>query len=306
MNEDAIGDEPHWDDVARDILQLVNHFQDEMPHPLIGIGQSWGGYPVFQAALYHPRLFTAVVGLEPFVSLGGPKKRNMSFAGVTVFAMAKRRDTWNSREEARKALLKNPYFQAFDPEVFELVMKHDFLELPRPVGAKDTPVTLKTPKAMEVVTMMRLEPGQGLCNEDSELEYDKDSPGEILPGFYRVEPQIMQPRLAKIRPAVLYCFGTDSTLPKKQDWLQELLKITGAGRGGNGGAATGNVEGVWIEGAGHPMPLEKPKLTAEKMVPFLGKQLKSWEEREMRYEEEKGEMWTKTINPTWTKKMFSL
>lgn len=32
-----------WFDHSRDLLFLVNQFQDEMPHPIIGIGHSMGG-----------------------------------------------------------------------------------------------------------------------------------------------------------------------------------------------------------------------------------------------------------------------
>lgn len=32
-----------WFDHSRDLLALVNHFRDEMPYPLIGLGHSMGG-----------------------------------------------------------------------------------------------------------------------------------------------------------------------------------------------------------------------------------------------------------------------
>src|SRR5437868_5724178 len=78
LNADTIGDAPHWDDTARDILHLANTFQAEMPPPIVAMGQSWGGYPVLKAALLHPRLFAAIVALEPWVGNGG---LHHSFAG---------------------------------------------------------------------------------------------------------------------------------------------------------------------------------------------------------------------------------
>lgn len=32
-----------WWDHGRDLLALINQYQDEMPHPIIGIGHSMGG-----------------------------------------------------------------------------------------------------------------------------------------------------------------------------------------------------------------------------------------------------------------------
>lgn len=42
LNEDIIGDEPHWLDSARDLLYIVITFSDQMPPPIYGVGQSWG------------------------------------------------------------------------------------------------------------------------------------------------------------------------------------------------------------------------------------------------------------------------
>jgi hypothetical protein len=33
LNADVIGDEPHWDDAARDTVHLINTFQERMPPP---------------------------------------------------------------------------------------------------------------------------------------------------------------------------------------------------------------------------------------------------------------------------------
>lgn len=53
LNQDIIGDEPHWLDSVRDMLHMVNLFAAQMPPPIYGIGQSWGcvnsqsTFPVF-------------------------------------------------------------------------------------------------------------------------------------------------------------------------------------------------------------------------------------------------------------------
>lgn len=31
-----------WFDGGRDVVQMINHFRDDMPHPIIGVGHSLG------------------------------------------------------------------------------------------------------------------------------------------------------------------------------------------------------------------------------------------------------------------------
>ncbi|KAF2670598.1 alpha/beta-hydrolase [Microthyrium microscopicum] len=307
INEEIVGDEPHWDDAARDILHMVNSFQDEMPPPLVAIGQSYGGYPIVQAALIHPRLFTALVALEPM--LVGGSSDAFSFAGITTRAMARRRDTWISREEARKALLKNPYYAAFDPAVFEKVMKHDLRDVSSSSSAVvsgQTPVTLTTPKMMEVTSMMRIIPS---TDDKRPCAKDPDDEGEgaahILPGFYRTEPDIIQHRLGNVRPSVLYVFAENSTIPDHVGYQKWLIERTGTGRGGSGGPAAGMVEGAWVKDSGHPMPLEKPKETAKAMTPWLNRQLELWQ-HDLTEDSKDTRFWTKEINPLWLFKLSKM
>ena len=41
-------------DHARDLLLMINHFRDQMPRPLIGIGHSFGGNIMFVMNLISP------------------------------------------------------------------------------------------------------------------------------------------------------------------------------------------------------------------------------------------------------------
>jgi pimeloyl-ACP methyl ester carboxylesterase len=242
----VIGDEPHWDDAARDTIHLINTFQEEMPPPIIAIGQSFGGYPVMQAALMHPRLFTALVALEPSIaSRASSKSGGSNYHGATALAMAKRRDTWESREAARIALLKNPYFAAFDPEVFEKVMKHDLRDAP--TAECPRAVTLTTPKALEAGSLLRPDPPPTATGSERDPDFVPGT-AAVLPGFYRTEPDRIQYKLQYLRPPVLYIFGTKSKMSYNGVFLQGLVEATGTGRGGSGGAAAGMVEGVWVEG----------------------------------------------------------
>lgn len=42
LNEKLLGPDPNWFDHGRDLMFLINQFQDEMPHPIVGIGHSMG------------------------------------------------------------------------------------------------------------------------------------------------------------------------------------------------------------------------------------------------------------------------
>lgn len=265
-----------------------------MPAPIVGIGQSWGGYPIMQAALLHPRLFAAVVALEPWVGTGG--RPHGSFAGDTAVSMAGRRDGWRSRAEAAAAWRANPYFAAFDADVFERVVRHDL----RPDGAGG-PVTLVTPKAMEVATMMRAVPSPG---DPDGSDFADVHEQYVLPGFYRAEPRLMLEGVRNLRPPALFVFGRES--PVARSMLRDyLLQAAGTGELGSGGREKGMVADAWVEGAGHPMPLEKPKETADAMASWINQQLRRWEEQYL-YCKDRGEFWVDKLNPEWVKAMSKL
>lgn len=293
-----IGDEPHWDDAARDMIHLINTFQERMPPPIIGMGQSWGGYVPVSCALLHPRLFAGVVALEPFLAALEPSLvieggKRLGFAAITAKAMAKKKDTWKSRTEARTALLRSPYFARFDKDVFEQVIKYD-LKLTGNGGE----VTLTTPKAMEAMMMMRMqdrEKGRRWSDWGGKAER------QIAPGFYRSEPDIIKHRLKDVRPPVLYVFASESIVGSAYaDWLVER---TGTGEMGSGGAKKGKVELVWVEGSDHPMPLEKPKETAKAIVPWVQKLVKSWLEEA---QEDRRPFWVSKVDPEYMKKLQKL
>jgi pimeloyl-ACP methyl ester carboxylesterase len=297
LNADTVGDAPHWDDTARDTLHLANTFQEAMPPPIVAMGQSWGGYPVLRAALLHPRLFAAVVALEPWVGNGGSLRH--SFPGDAAANMARRRDRWPGRAAAARALRATPYFAAFDADVFERVVWHD-LRLVDP-DDEGGPVTLVTPKAMEVATMMRAVPAPG---DPDGGDFEGVDEQLVLPGFYRAEPVRMLDGVRDLRPPALFVFGTES--PVARSMLRPfLLETVGTGELGSGGREKGLVDVAWVEGAGHPMPLEKPKGTADAMTPWIMRQVKRWEEQSV---ESRGreEFWVEILNPEWDKKISKL
>lgn len=299
----AIGDSPHWDDSARDLLQLVNYFHAEMPLPIFAIGQSWGCYTILRAALMHPRLFTGLVAIEPVVGTGW-RGRMWNALGVAegrghrdhrAVMMAKRKDRWASRAEARESLLRSDYYRRFDLRVFEQVVKYDLVD----VEGKDGGVELTTPKAMELATMM-MEIPYGKAEEMVDDE-------RVIPGFYRPETSLIKARLRDIASPVLYIWGMQSDIAHMEGYREFMLSETGKSKFGSGGVEKGRVEEAWVEGATHPIPLEKPKEAAEAIAPWIVKEAERWRRDESEEMGRRGgTLWVNSIDPEWMEKISKL
>lgn len=279
LNEDAIGDEPHWFDSSRDMFQMINHFQEQMPSPIIGIGQSWGAVTISMLAVWHPRLFSAIVSMEPMFGLTyradvqDEDKANMHIKRRTQM-FVNRKDTWSSREAARKHLRANPYYGAYDPRVFERVIKYDLRDISS--GSKESPaVTLTTPKTMELYTILRADPP--LSGYPEAPDYRTRTANDVIvPGFYRGERSNFAENLQYLLTPTLYLWGTLSGYANSE-YSNRILQQTGIGLGGSGGFASGKVTEAFVEGAHHPIPLEKPAAAARIVVPWLRKQISIWE-----------------------------
>ena len=90
--------------------------------------------------------------------------------------------------------------------------------------------------------------------------------------------------LPRLRPRVLFIFGglSDVGPPHVQ---KTLMETTGTGVGGNGGVKEGAVSRHIFENLGHLMPMEDPAGCANVASPWLGKELKSWAEKEAKFKE---------------------
>ncbi|KAI4153067.1 MAG: hypothetical protein L6R39_001688 [Caloplaca ligustica] len=306
LNEDVIGDEPHWHDSSRDMFQMVNYFQEQMPPPIVGVSQSWGTVTISMLAVWHPRLFSALVCLEP---LFGQRyrddlpedHRSKMQVQRTAQLLVNRRDTWPSREAARAHLLSNPYYSAFDPRVFERVMKYDLRAIP----SEDSPaaVTLTTPKTMETYTILRADPPLPGFPEAPDYK-TKTSRDIIVRGFYRGERSLHLECLPYLLPPVLYVWGTLSGYANT-DSSRDILQRTGTGLGGSGGVSAGKVTETFVEGAHHPVPLEQPTAAANAIAPWLKEQFTSWEEVMERRKEETP-FATKHFHPEWISRIAAL
>ncbi|KAL8721981.1 MAG: hypothetical protein Q9225_001456 [Loekoesia sp. 1 TL-2023] len=307
MNEDVLGDEPHWFDSSRDMFQMVNYFQEQMPPPVVGIGQSWGAITVSMLAVWHPRLFSAIVSIEPMVGryyrpdLPEDHETKMQ-AKRTASLLINRKDIWSSRGAASKHLLSNPYYSPFDPRVFERVIKHDLRDIPS--ESESSPlVTLTTPKTMEAYTILRADPP--LTNFPEAADYKtKTARNIIVPGFYRGERSQYLESLQYLLPPILYVWGTLSEYANT-DYSNDILQRTGTGLGGNGGVASGNVTETLVEGAHHAVPQENPAAAAKAIVPWLRKQFLTWEEAAQRRKYE-APFADKEFHPEWIERISQL
>ena len=307
LNEDVIGDEPHWFDSSRDLLHMVNYFQTEMPPPIVGIGQSWGCVTITMTSILHPRLFTGIVSMEAVFGTGYRYKRRKEdkdelpdkFHAATF--MAKRKDSWPSRQEARDHFAANPYYANFDPRVFERVMEYDLRDISSGKGSTQV-VTLTTPKSMEVYTMMRPDPP--FPGYPEALDYQKRGDGAtIIAGFYRDEARLAFEQLANVQPPVLYVWGTLSRM-YGSDYAEGVVKQTGIARIGGGGVAKGQVKETFVDGARHPIPLEKPGGAAEAVNKWLMEVLKKWNADAENRKSQPG--FDSTLNPLWLKRIQKL
>ncbi|KAL2046296.1 hypothetical protein N7G274_001743 [Stereocaulon virgatum] len=297
LNEVIIGDEPHWLDPARDIIQMINHFQKDMPPPIYGIGQSWGCVNVLMISHFHPRLLAGMVLMEaPFENAPWDQVPSMYHR---MALSARRRNSWPSREAARKYMLRSPYYSAFDPRALDRVIKHDLRDMPTPEHPQR--VILTAPKAQEVYSLGRPDPP--LPGHDAAPDY-KSRPGYtvIVPGIYRGENKHIRRVLPDIKIPVLYLFGTRSHSIGASKWPNQI-HLTGIGDEGGGGSITGQVKTAYVEGAGHALPMEKPAKCAELITSWLRPELEKWKEEDKRVKEGPSFEYTAELSPGWLQRI---
>ncbi|GAA6052865.1 hypothetical protein JCM3770_004384 [Rhodotorula araucariae] len=183
LNGDVLGDVFNWADHGRDLLNLIISYGDSTssasgllnPAPgvpahlnlldtapalpsgpsiaaartyrnrlIVGIGHSLGGGATAYAASALPSLFSSVVFVDPV--LPNPTIDTRAMGKLTTGALM-RRETWKTREEARAAFLKKPFFQAWDPRVLEGYIEHGLVDI-------DGGVALKVTARNEALTFM--------------------------------------------------------------------------------------------------------------------------------------------------------
>lgn len=74
--------------------------------------------PSFQAALWHPRLFNTVVGIDPVIEV--PQEDIFPITANPAAASQRRRDIWPDRAAAEKFFRSRPFYKQWDPRVLDL------------------------------------------------------------------------------------------------------------------------------------------------------------------------------------------
>lgn len=303
INQDALGDEVHWLDYARDIWQMINHFQAEMHPPLVGIGNSLGFGEMAVLSSWHPRLFAGIVAVDPALGPRPGTRWPAPYKWYPGVLATKRKDAWSSRQEAREALLKTAYYQKYDRRVFEKVMDHEIRdvddassgpglevaikEIPSSTAQETTPaaapsqiktpescepvgkgVTLTTPKHIESYLWMLADPPLPNHLPAPEANNTPRIRRAAPPGFYRPESYRMFEALPQLYPPILLAWGAKS--PHAAGWNRAYyIDVLGVGVGGNGGEEAGMVKEVLVDGAGHPVAQERPRELAGVVGPWL-------------------------------------
>ncbi|OQE24642.1 hypothetical protein PENSTE_c007G01042 [Penicillium steckii] len=276
LNENILGDDlqADWFDHGRDLLQLINQFQDEISHPLIGIGHSMGGAQLAHLSLMHPALFNGLVLLDPVIQRENPGR---GFA----HASTNRRDIWPSREEAAQKFLSNAFYRSWDSRVFERFVEYGLRDLPTekyPLSQENgqPAVTLATKKAQELFFYMRpsyVDERSGLARGVPEHDMHPDDIHNFP--FHRPEPAHIFHQLPHLKPDVLYLFGESSPLSSLAA-RQRKMEMTGIGVGGSGGVASGHVQERVLP-CGHMVPFEMVQETAKASAEFISSTVSAWE-----------------------------
>ena len=278
MNEQTQGDDPSCSDLARDLLNMINLFRDQMTLPIIGIGHSMGGTALLELSRMHPRLFSSLILIDPII---GPSIKG---AGVAlVYASSRRPDVWSSRGEAEKVFKSAKALQKWDPRVMKLWLEYGLRDTPTLLHPEPGKVTLRTTKAVEAWNYARnwfdpLPEDGTYLTERSMAKYPDGTP-DILDNhpFYRAEAMSVWNDLPRIRHSILYVFPETGPMSTTQA-MNEKVARTGSGAGGSGGEKTSRASKVVVKG-GHLVPFERPEECASVISEWLVKDLRAWEMR---------------------------
>ena len=286
LNEKHLGNDPHWFDHSRDLLLLINNFSASMPQPIIGIGHSLGCAQLVFLSQMHPRLFSCLILIEPWISPKAPPSGAL-LAKASTF----RHDIWPSREDAEAAIRRSPLLSTWDPSALSRFLQHGLRKTPTLIHPNADPqaVTLTTPKHQESFTIYRSNwDFIGVDGPPSRTERatrpDVNPQSELKAPFYNTGREQAFQMLPGLRPPVLYVWGQKSMLASKA-FRAEKLAATGVGFGGSGGVKLGQVSEVVVPGS-HFVPMERPKEITVSISKWVGEKLRAQKESLTKLDEE--------------------
>ncbi len=128
----------NWQSLTQQVIDSI--VRQAQGRPVIALGHSLGAVLSFQAALQRPELFSQVIMLDPPLIMGkdafvlhmakllGMTKMldKMSPAGLSK----RRRDHWESREQAAESLRPKGFYANFDADCFRAYIDHALMDDP--------------------------------------------------------------------------------------------------------------------------------------------------------------------------------
>ncbi|KAK0514229.1 hypothetical protein JMJ35_002846 [Cladonia borealis] len=281
LNEYIQGDDTNWFDHSRDLLRMVNHFEERMPRPIVGISHSIGTAHLVQLSLLHPRLFHGLALIESIIQEG-----HTGNAPNVAGSSSLRRDLFPSRTAAEQSFRKNKFYQSWDSRALDKYLEYGLRETPTLLypEAPNGSVTLTTTKHQEVWSFIRSNFISMPNDRQARLMSPDLSEENRTYLFHRPEMAMTFESLPKVRPNVLWVFGGLSPLSPEK-FQDEKVARTGTGVGGNGGVNAGSVEKVVVEDGGHMLPFEKIEKCAAILASWLEKQMEDFEAVEKFYRE---------------------
>lgn len=149
----------HWHSMTQQVIDSI--VRQAKGRKVIGLGHSLGAVLTFQAALKRPELFSQVIMLDPPLIMGKisfvlhlaklfklKALDRMSPASLSL----RRRDHWDSREQATELLMAKSFYQNFDADCFKAYIDYALTEDQIRGGVK-----LTIPK-MDEVNIFRTNP----------------------------------------------------------------------------------------------------------------------------------------------------
>ncbi|KAF7193496.1 Abhydrolase domain-containing protein mpaH [Pseudocercospora fuligena] len=265
INDGVLGNDAHWWDHSRDILQMINTFRSQMRRPIVAVGHSMGGTQAVAASFYHPRIFEALVLMDPPMTM----KYAPTLPQMLQFNM-KKPEKFRSHEEASEFVQKSPFFKGWNKAVVQRYIKTAFHDGPTVLNPEPETVKLKTHPHAEARTLRYTHP-----------DVHKDSP--LTGPLYMPHTRQAYSFLGSLRPPVQFVLGKGSQICPK-DEIEHRTKFRGTLPGGSGGIEAGNVESVIVKG-GHFLPMTNPEGAAETVAKFLARRIEAWRKAEAAFME---------------------
>nr|POE92329.1 abhydrolase domain-containing protein mpah [Quercus suber] len=275
LNDDKAGNDPAWFDHSRDVIAMANAFRQHMVRPIVGLGHSMGATQAVGTAHFHPRLFEALVLIDPALT--------SSFAptigAMLGFAFSKP-DAYASRQDAETAVRRNPLFKTWDPRVVQRYLDTAFHTAPT-TAIPDGRVKPKTTPAVEASSLTRANPdhlgvAHPLTDVERALHPNLDPAAPLTGPVQNPHTRIAWSWLPSLRPATFYLLGAGSQVCPR-DELAARTQRTGIDVGGSGGGA--RVAARTIPG-GHFLPMTNVPGTADAVALWLADHIRWYRRRE--------------------------